>query len=285
MGDVLGGSSAFVTGGTGPLGQATAELLARDGASVVIMGRTAETIREAAQAVCETVERPDAVVPFVGDPLRDDDVRRGLEAAHALTGRLGAAVAVIGGNIDFRPVLMMDGAHLIESIELNAVSALAVIRHATPLMVAGGGGSVVCVSSYGSHVPARFLAGYSIGKASLEALVRIAAKELAHLNVRVNAVRPGTIGDGTNVALGQSPEELETLRGRFPLGRMGSAEDVASSIHYLLSPRAHAITGQCLGVDAGQAMVGAPDYSSFARAAQGDSAIDDALAGRVPGRR
>jgi NAD(P)-dependent dehydrogenase (short-subunit alcohol dehydrogenase family) len=274
-------SSVFITGGTGPLGQSTAELLARDGASVLIMGRNEETVQQVAHQVSVAVERPGAVVPFVGDPLQTDDVRRGLRAAQELTGRLGAAVSTIGGVLGFKPLLTLDEKDLVKGLEYNVVSGFSVIRHATPLLVEGGGGSIVCVTSYASNVPMPYLADYSIGKASLEALVKIAAKELAHLNVRVNAVRPGRIGDGSNTSVDDSRDLYKTIKEYHPLGRISSAYDVAGAIHYLLGAHAHSITGQSLGIDAGQEMVASPDFSTLARTELGDRTIDEALEGRV----
>jgi NAD(P)-dependent dehydrogenase (short-subunit alcohol dehydrogenase family) len=281
MTESLRDSSVFITGGTGPLGLATAELLARDGATVVIMGRTEKTVRQAAEQVSAAVERPDAVMAYVGDPLQSDDVRRGLRGAQELTGRLGAAVSTIGGVTGFKPLLTMDERDLVQGLEYNVVSGFSVIRHATPLLVEGGGGSIVCVTSYASIVPMPYLADYSIGKASLESLVKIAAKELAHLNVRVNAVRPGRIGDGTNTSVEGDRDLYDRIKEYHPLGRISSAYDVAGSIQYLLSAQAHSITGQSLAIDAGQEMVASPDFSTLARTELGDRVIDEALEGRV----
>jgi NAD(P)-dependent dehydrogenase (short-subunit alcohol dehydrogenase family) len=82
------------------------------------------------------------------------------------------------------------------------VSAFLIIKYATPLMTTGGGGSIVCISSDAAKVPWPFLATYNTSKSGVEGLVKGAALELAHLGIRVNAVRPGLVktagtADGT----------------------------------------------------------------------------------------
>ena len=193
---VFAGQAALVTGGGGGIGSASAAWLARDGAAVTIMGRTEATLA-AAKARIEEFAGPGASVAYdVGDALDGDQLGAAMAAAAGRADRLGLAVAVVGGG-SMKPFVMFDGEEVLEELRRNIVSAFLVIRQATPLMAAGGGGSIVCISSDAAKIPWPFLAIYNTSKAGLEGLVRGAALELSRHQIRVNAVRPGLVATDT----------------------------------------------------------------------------------------
>ena len=175
----LGGQAALITGGGGGIGGASAAWLARDGAAVVIMGRTEATLAATKQHDPRVRRRRrDRRV------LRRRRARRGRARAMrwtrppSLADRLAIAVSVIGGGT-MKPLVMFDGAEVLEELNRNVVSAFLVIRQATPHMATHGGGSIVCISSDAATIPWPFLTIYNTSKSGVEGLVRGAALELA----------------------------------------------------------------------------------------------------------
>jgi NAD(P)-dependent dehydrogenase (short-subunit alcohol dehydrogenase family) len=277
---VLAGQSAFVTGGAGGIGCASALWLARDGAAVVIMGRTESTLKAARERI--RGEAASGEVEYVvGDALDPVAVEAGLAAAAGL-GRLSMALSVVGGGT-MKPLLMFDADELTNDLRRNVVSAFLVVRHATPHMAATGGGSIVLISSDAARIPWPFLATYNTTKSGVEGLVRGAALELAPLKVRVNAVRPGLVEtETTRNGLFSNPAVMEQFLAQKPLGRAGVPDDIAAGVRYLLGPESSWVTGQSLGIEGGNELTRAPYLESLVRGRFGDAAIDTALAGRIP---
>ncbi len=278
---VLSGQAAFITGGGGGIGSASATWLARDGAAVVIMGRTEATLA-AAKARIARDAGPGSTVSYVtGDALDPAAVASGLAVAAGL-GRLSMALSVVGGGT-MKPLLMFEPDELTDDLRRNIVSAFLVIRHATPHMTAGGGGSIVLISSDAARIPWPFLATYNTTKGGVEGLVRGAALELAPLKIRVNAVRPGLVEtETTKHGLFANRAVIEQFLEEKPLGRTGVPDDIAAGVRYLLGPESSWVTGQSLGIEGGNELTRAPYLESLVRKRFGDAAIDAALAGTIP---
>src|SRR5262249_6196803 len=162
-GDTMGalsGQAALVTGGGGGIGGASAAWLARDGAAVMIMGRTEATLAKTLEEIREFAG-PDAKGAYtIGYALQADDLQGAVEATAAMSDGLGIAVSVLGGG-NMKPLLMFEPAEVLEEMNKNIVSAFMVIRQATPLMAQGGGGSIVCISSDAAKIPWPFLTLYN----------------------------------------------------------------------------------------------------------------------------
>jgi NAD(P)-dependent dehydrogenase (short-subunit alcohol dehydrogenase family) len=122
-----------------------------------------------------------------------------------------------------------------------------------------------------------------VAKAGVVALIRVAADELGHLAVRVNAVRPGLTRTARNAALFEG-EIHQRFVEQKPLGRTGRPDDIAAAIRYLAGPESSWVTGQSFAVDGGHELRRAADLEAGARAAWGDAAVDAALAGQLPDR-
>jgi len=286
MGDMpgdkpLAGQAALVTGGGGGIGRASAAWLARDGAAVVIMGRTEATLRDAQREVREFAGADAVVEPYIGDALDETQVRRALQAAAALTDRLAIAVSVVGGGT-MKPLLMFEPQDVMDDLQRNVLSAFLVVRNATPLMVEGGGGSIVCISSDAATIPWPFLTLYNTAKAGVEGFVRGAALELAPLGIRVNAVRPGLVKtEATKDGLFANEAVMSKFLVEKPLGRTGVPDDIAAGVRYLAGPESSWVTGQSIGIEGGNELTKAPYLEELVRKRFGDEAIDAALAGRV----
>jgi NAD(P)-dependent dehydrogenase (short-subunit alcohol dehydrogenase family) len=281
-GKPLEGMSALVTGGGGGIGGASATWLARDGAAVVIMGRTKETLEAKREQILADAGPGANVQTFVGDAVDAGELSAAMAHAEGLTGRLAMAVAVVGGGT-MKPLLMFDAEELAADLERNIISAFLVIKHATPLMTKGGGGSIVCISSDAAKIPWPFLATYNTSKGGVEGLVRGAALELAPLKIRVNAVRPGLVQtEATKTGLFANEEAMAAFLAEKPLRRTGVPDDIGAAVRYLAGPESSWVTGQSLGVEGGNELTRAPYLEFLVRKRFGDEAISAALAGQIP---
>jgi NAD(P)-dependent dehydrogenase (short-subunit alcohol dehydrogenase family) len=278
----LAGQAALITGGGGGIGGATAAWLARDGAAVVIMGRTESTLRATREQALEFAGPGATVECFVGDALDATVLADAMDFAAGLADRLGIAVSVIGGGT-MKPLVMFDGAEVLEELNRNVVSAFLVIRQATPHMAEHGGGSIVCISSDAAAIPWPFLTIYNTSKSGVEGLVRGAALELAPLHIRVNAVRPGLVEtDATKDGLFKNEPVMAQFLEQKPLGRTGVPDDIAAGVRYLAGPESSWVTGQSFGIEGGAELARAPYLESLVRSRFGDAAIDAALSGTIP---
>src|ERR1700730_15326099 len=277
----LAGQAAFVTGGGGGIGGGSAAWLARDGAAVVIMGRTEATLVKARTTILQVAGSKAQVEYVVGDALDPTSVRTGLAVAESLADRVGIAVSVVGGG-QMKPLLMFDDDAVLAELRNNIVSAFLVIRNATPLMAKGGGGSIVLISSDAAKIPWPFLTIYNTSKSGVEGLVRGAAIELAPLKIRVNAVRPGLVRTEASTNLFANAEVMSQFLAEKPLGRTGVPDDIAAGVRFLAGPESSWVTGQSIGIEGGAELGKAPYLENLIRKRLGDAAIDDALAGRMP---
>lgn len=276
----LTGMGAIITGGGGGIGSASARALVRDGASVTLMGRTEDTLRAAVTRVEEVAAEGATVRYYVGDATRAETLRDALRYAAESAGGLHIAVSVVGKGGEFTPLLMLDEETFVERLRLNVVSAFLVIRESAPYISDAGGGSIVCISSDAARIAFPYLAGYVAGKAGLEGLVRVAALELASLQVRVNAVRPGLLRTDLTEYLFEDPALAEQFLEHKPLGRLGSPEDVAAGVRFLAGPESSWMTGQSFGIEGGNELTRAPVLDEMARERVGNDAFEAAMAGR-----
>jgi NAD(P)-dependent dehydrogenase (short-subunit alcohol dehydrogenase family) len=275
----LAGRTAIVTGGNGGIGAASAKILLQAGAAILIMARRAEALERTRAALLAEV--PDGTVAvFAGDAMVEADVRRALDAACGLQGRLDIVVATVGGGNGFRPLLMLDADTFKAQFDRNVISAFLAIRHGAPLMERGG--SIVCISSNAATLPFNGLAAYHTVKGALENLVRAAAEELGAAGIRVNAVRPGLTRNGRVSYLFDDPAIFGRFLKEFPLGRAGWPIDIAQAVRYLAGPDSGWVTGQSFAIDGGQELRRNPDLSEMMAAAIGREALDATRRGRSP---
>ena len=276
---ILRDQAALVTGGGGGIGSACAQRLARDGAAVLLMGRTPATLVAAQERIAAAV--PSArVAIFVGDALDDDALAAALDTAATMAARVTIAVAVVGGGT-MKPLLAFEVDEFDEQLRRNTVSAFSLIRQATPHLTNAGGGSIVCISSVAARLAYPFMTPYSAAKHAVEGLVRGAALELAPLHIRVNAVRAGVIrSDATGTHLRDNADVIVSDR---PLARVGEPLDVAEAVRFLAGPESSWVTGQSIAVDGGTELTKAPSYlEAVTRRRVGDAVVDAALRGGGP---
>ncbi len=251
----LAGATALVTGGGSSIGWAAAQLLARAGAHVTIAGRSVERLRSAAlRAAADGFD-----IQWIPTVVTEDaDVAAAVAAAAARTGRLDVCVAAAGSAV-MAPLLECTVEQLLSPFELNVVGSYLTLKHAGRAMVAGG--SFVAVSSQSAVVSFRGLAPYGASKAALDMLVRVAADELGPHGIRVNSVRPGLSEREAPSPIFSDQALLARYRERTPLTRNGTAFDSAYAIRYFAGPESAWVTGQCLTVDGGLELRGAPELT------------------------
>ncbi len=260
MSTPLEGLRAVVVGGGSGIGFGVAELLARDGATVTIAGRTESKLRDARDRLRET---GGANVEYVTcDALNGDDVRAAVEAASDPEGRLHIAVVVPGGG-SIKPVLLFDDDEFSAEVDRNVRPVYLFLKYAGRAMVRAGSGSFVAISSTAAVFSTRYIASYAAGKAAVDQLVRVAADELGRMDIRVNCVRPGmTRTPATERAFADDAMTAAFLAGQ-PLARSGAVADIAAAVRFLCGPESSWTTGQCLTVDGGHTLRAFVDYAAL----------------------
>lgn len=246
---------ALVTGASQGIGRAIALRLATEGCAVAICGRTPDTLERAAEELRAVGESVHAVVADVTQP---GEVERFVNEAAAALGDVELVVANVGGATANR-LLDASPEDWMATFDLNLFHAARVIKAAVPFMEKHGGGSAVTISSI-SGWRAGPGALYGTTKAAEIFLAGALAWELASKRIRVNTVSPGSIlfeGGGWDRFRRRDPERFETFeRDEFPWGRLGTPEEVADVVAFVLSDKAGWINGANVPVDGGQGWAG-----------------------------
>lgn len=242
-----------VTGGSRGIGRAVAVGVGALGWSVGVGYRED---RAAADATVAAVERAGGrAVALAGDVSVEADVMSLFDRTEKALGRLDGAVVNAGIVGPPLPLAEMSEARLRRTIEVNIVGALLSAREAARRLSVsrgGGGGSIVLVSSAAARLgsPGEYV-DYAASKGAVDTLCLGLARELARDGVRVNAVRPGVIDTDIHASGGQ-PDRPERLAPSIPIGRPGTAEEVAQAIVWLLGDDASYTTGALLDVTGGR---------------------------------
>ncbi|WP_020178767.1 SDR family oxidoreductase [Methylopila sp. M107] len=248
------GNVLIVTGGGRGIGAATCRLAARAGWDVAVNYARDRTAAERVAADVEAAGR--RAVAIKGDVSVERDVVGLFEAAAASLGQIGGVVINAGVTGDPRgPLADADAEMLARVVALNVTGALLVAREAAKAMSTargGGGGSVVALSSAAATLgsPGEYV-WYAATKGAIDSMAIGLGRELAREGVRVNAVSPGLID--TEIHAGE--ENQRRLRERapsVPIGRAGTADEVAEAIVWLLSDAASYVTGANLRVGGGR---------------------------------
>jgi len=246
----VAGKVAIVTGAASGIGRASAELLAAEGAAVVLAD-----IADAGHEVAGSIAAGGGEATFVRtDVTSTDDVRTLVDGTVDRWGRVDVlvnnAALAIGGSAgeisegDWQRVL-----------DVNLSGVWRGMRFAIPHMLQTGGGSIVNVSSVQSLVGFVGWAGYAASKGGINALTQQAAVEYAPHGIRVNAIIPGTILTGMNEGILEETDDPDALMAGWvamhPIGRIGMPEEVAPAVVYLASDDSAFVTGTLLRVDGG----------------------------------
>ncbi len=260
----LDGQVALVTGGGSGIGLACATHLARDGATVVLAGRNAEKLAAAAAGL----QAAGASVHTVVCDVTDEASVQEACAVAAGVGRFTMVVANAGtGSAGPLHLTSLDDWNAV--MNTNVTGAFLTIKHSADHMARNGGGSVVGISSIAAPLTHRFMTPYCVSKAALEMLIKQAADELGSVGIRANAVRPGLVPTDISVGLTSTESIVADYMDQMPVGRLGTVDDIAASVRFLLGPESGWITGQCLSVDGGHTLRRGPNLTPLMEAAMG----------------
>ena len=245
-------SVMLVTGGSRGIGAAVCRMAAAEGWQVLVNYTSNQAAAE--QVVADVNAAGSQAVAVQGDVASEADVVAMYDAAEAM-GPVTAVINNAGIVAPISTVADMDVARMRRLFDVNVLGAYLVAREAArrmPLNRGGPGGAIVVSSSAAARLgsPNEFV-DYAGSKGATDALTIGLAKELAPHGVRVNAVRPGLIETDIHASAG-APDRVERLMGGVPMGRAGTAEEVAKVILWLAGDGASYVTGTMIDVSGGR---------------------------------
>jgi NAD(P)-dependent dehydrogenase (short-subunit alcohol dehydrogenase family) len=248
------GRSIIVTGAAGAIGFATSEILAREGAQVLLVDINAKRLDECTEAL---LAQGGAVASCLADCGEETDVKRYAQAAIDRFGQIDGFFNNAGVEGKLAPTHEYDVAEFDRLMRVNLRGVFLGLRHVLPHMVGLGKGSVVNMASIGSE---RGLAGacaYNASKHAVVGLTRTAASEVAQRGVRVNCVMPGVIETPLLVEVleqlfpGNVEKGMEKLGQVATLNRCGKPAEVGNVVSFLLSDEASYVNGAKWEIDGG----------------------------------
>ncbi len=255
MAGELSGKVAIVSGGSLGIGRATAELLAAQGASVVLCGRRQEAVDDAVAAITSAGGK---AIGVAADVSNSADAERIVRTAVDSFGAVD--ILVNSAGIQTYGTVVETSEELWDKVfDINVKGIYLLAHFAIPEMEERGGGAIINVSSVQAFQSQKQVAAYTATKGAINALTRAMALDHAEQKIRVNTICPGSIdtpmlrhsadmfrGEGESV-----DDVVNAWGGAHPIGRVGTGRDVAELICFLASDRATFITGGEFKVDGG----------------------------------
>ncbi|TRX20476.1 SDR family oxidoreductase [Flavobacterium franklandianum] len=249
----LEGKIALITGATGGIGEATAKRFLEEGASVMLVGRSEEKLKETRQRLYDFKN----VADFVADVADESAMAAAFEATIKIFGGLDILVANAGTEGKYAPIENLKFEDFESVLRINVIGVWLSMKYAVEPMKKRGGGSIIALSSTAGMVGSATMAPYIASKHAVFGLVKTAALELAASNIRVNAIGPGSIDNRMMRSLESqfSPEDpaawQDFVSYNIPMGRYGTNEEVANLALFLASNESTYCTGGIHMIDGG----------------------------------
>ena len=251
----LDGKVAVITGAASGIGAAAARLFAAEGAAVAVVDRDGD----GAGRVADALEGKG--LALAADVTDRQGVEEALGRAAATFGRVDVLYNNAGVVAGFGPTAELTAADLNLCLSVNVAGTVFCTQAALPHLRAAGGGSIVIQSSVAALVGLPGLAAYCTSKSALLGLTRSLAAELSPEGIRVNAICAGTVDTPMARPLlelrggGDAARGAEVTAERYPIGRIGTPEDIARAALFLASDESGFLTGSVITADGGMTMV------------------------------
>ncbi len=251
---------AFITGAGSGIGEATAHLLAKEGACVGLMGRRESVLVDVAHQITTAGGK---ALPLPGDVAEPDDVRQAVESLFSHWGRLDVVFANAGVNGIWAPVEEIEPDEWDQTIQINLRGTFLTVKYAVPYLKKQGGSIIIDSSVNGTRMFSNMgFSAYATTKGAQVSFGKMVAAELARYKIRVNIICPGAvysdIGRNTFTKnFSKVKKRIHYMDGAIPLtgGRPGKPEQVAQLVLFLASDASDHITGTEIWIDGGESLI------------------------------
>ena len=256
----LTGKVALVTGAGSGIGQAAAQLLAKEGTKVAALGRTEEELEK---TVSQIQGEGGEAMPVVADISQPEQMQKATQQIVDRWGRLDIVFANAGINGVWAPIEELTPDEWDKTLNINLKGTFLTVKYAVPYLKKQGGSVIVTSSVNGTRIFSNTGAtAYSCSKAAQVAFTKMVALELAKHRIRVNVICPGAIE--TDISESTEQRDLEQIRepvefpeGKIPLtdGKPGTSEQVAQLVLFLASDASSHITGTEIWIDGAESLL------------------------------
>lgn len=256
----LKGKVALITGGGSGIGKASAELLAREGVKVGVLGRSRDELAEVVAAITDQGGEAVALEADISEP---EQMRRAADGLAGRYGRIDIVLANAGINGVWAPLDELEPEEWDKTLSINLKGTFLTVKYALPHLKRQGGSVIITASVNGTRMFSNTGASaYATSKAGQVAFAKMIALELAQQRIRVNVICPGaietSIDENTQKRnLERVQEPVEFPEGEIPLtdGAPGSAEEVARLVRFLASDDSRHISGAEIFIDGAQSLL------------------------------
>ena len=250
---LLEGRKAIVTGGSSGIGKSTAERLGAEGASVCVNYYSDGEAGDAQEVVGEIEKAGGSAIAVQADV--GDEAQVTAMVAKTVEAFGGLDLLVNNAGIEAQKPLLEMPLGLWESVlRTNLTGAFLCMREAGKVMVKGGSGVIVNMSSVHEFIPWPGFAHYCASKGGIKLLMETAARELAPHKIRVVNIAPGAIATPINNFVLDDPEAKHAVESEIPLGEFGQPSQVAAAVAWAASDEASYVTGTTIVVDGGMSL-------------------------------